>query len=136
MNSTLDKIENYQQYEQVKARVNELINEATEKGLLESDIDNEYTREIGKLSYLGAIYENENIEFKHLNIREKSPLIKTIEEEMYNRNIKQKELAEMLAVNEPTLSQIIRGKRKISMRLAQRLYKTLQIEPKIILEYA
>jgi antitoxin component HigA of HigAB toxin-antitoxin module len=116
--------------------VNELIAEASEKGLLESDYDNEYTREIGRLSYLGAMYENDYMQFKHLKIRKKSPLIRSIEDEMYSRDIKQKQLAEMLGINEPALSQIIHGKRTISMRIAKKLYQKLNIDPKLIIEFA
>ncbi|MDR1371480.1 MAG: helix-turn-helix domain-containing protein [Dysgonamonadaceae bacterium] len=132
----IKKIETEEQYEAVRIRVNELIVEASEKGLLESDYDNEYTREIGRLSYLGAMYENDYVQFKHLNVRRKSPLIRSIEDEMYSRNIKQKELAEMLDINEPTLSQIMRQKRSISMRMAKKLHKSLNIDPKLIIDYA
>jgi antitoxin component HigA of HigAB toxin-antitoxin module len=132
----IKKIETEEQYEAVRIRVNELIREASEKGMLESEYDNEYTREIGRLSSMGAIYENEYVQFTHLKVRKKSPLIRQIEDEMYSRNIKQKELAEMLGINEPALSQIIRGKRPISMRTAKKLHKSLQIDPKLIIDYA
>jgi antitoxin component HigA of HigAB toxin-antitoxin module len=132
----IKKVETKEQYEAVRVRVDELIREASEKGMLESEYDNEYTREIGRLSYLGAIYENEYMKFEHIKVRKKSPLIKQIEDEMYSRNIKQKELADMLEINEPTLSQIIRGKRSISMRTAKKLHKSLQIDPKLIIDYA
>ena len=79
------KIETVEQYETVCMKVDELIREASEKGLLESEYDNKYTREIGRLSRLGADYENEYMEFKHLNVRKKSPLIRNIEDEMYSR---------------------------------------------------
>ena len=132
----IKKIETEEQYEAVRVRVNELIQEASEKGLLESEYDNEYTREIGRLSYFGAVYETEYMKFKHLKIRKKSPLIKSIEDEMYSRNIKQKELADILEMNEPTLSQIIRGKRSISMRTAKKLHKSLNIDAKLLIDYA
>jgi HTH-type transcriptional regulator/antitoxin HigA len=132
----IKKIETEEQYEAVRSRVNELIVEASRKGLLESDYDNEYTREIGRLSYLGAMYENDYMQFKHIKVRRKSPLIRSIEDEMYSRNIKQKELADMLGINEPALSQIMRQKRPISMRTAKKLHKSLNIDPKLILEYA
>ncbi|MDR2679262.1 MAG: helix-turn-helix domain-containing protein [Tannerella sp.] len=132
----IKKIETEEQYEAVCIRVDELIAEATERGLLESDYDNEYTREIGRLSRLGAKYEDEYMQFKYLKVRRKSPLIRCIENEMHSRNIRQKELADMLGVNEPTLSQIMCRKRSISMRMAKRLYKTLHIDPGLIIEYA
>jgi transcriptional regulator with XRE-family HTH domain len=85
---------------------------------------------------LGARYEKEHIHFQHLKIRKKSPLIKNIEEVMYAKDLKQKDVAELIGINEPTLSQIMRGKRQISMRTAKRLYRSLQIDPKLIMEYA
>lgn len=38
-----------EQYDEVRVRVNELITEATKKGLLEPNADNDYIREIGRL---------------------------------------------------------------------------------------
>ncbi|GHS94793.1 hypothetical protein FACS1894207_3590 [Bacteroidia bacterium] len=71
----IKKIETREQYEAVRRRVDELICEATANGALDNpESDNKYTREIGRLSYLGAVYENESIQFKHLNVRKKSPL--------------------------------------------------------------
>ena len=75
----IKRVETEEQYEAVRVRVDELIREASEKGMLESDYDNEYTREIGRLSYLGALYENEYMKFKHLKIRKKPPLIRSID---------------------------------------------------------
>jgi hypothetical protein len=60
----ITKIETTEQYDAVSIRVDELIREASEKGLLESEYDNEYTREIGRLSRLGAIYEDEYMSFR------------------------------------------------------------------------
>jgi hypothetical protein len=64
--------ETAEQYNAVSIRVDELICEASEKGLLESEYDNEYTREIGRLSRLGAIYEDEYMTFSHINIGKKT----------------------------------------------------------------
>ena len=131
------KITTREEYETILSQVKKLITEAAEIGALDNpEADNEYTREIGRLSRLGAEYENEFMEFKYIKVRKKSPLIKQIEDEMYNRNIKQKELAEMIAINEPALSQIMRGKRPISMRTAKRLHKALNIDAKLLIDYA
>ena len=43
-------LERRQEYDEAKAKVEQLISEATEKNLLKSDMDNEYTREIARLS--------------------------------------------------------------------------------------
>jgi hypothetical protein len=68
----IKKVETEEQYEAVRVRVDELIRKASEKGLLESEYDDEYTREIGRLSYLGAVYENEYMKFEHIKIRKKA----------------------------------------------------------------
>jgi plasmid maintenance system antidote protein VapI len=72
--------------------------------------------------------------FKSLKF--KSPLVHGIEKELANRALKQREAAEMLNIKESTFSQIIRGKRPVSMQTAKRLYKTFNIDPKLILDYA
>jgi hypothetical protein len=49
-------------YETVLSHVKELIKEATDNGALDDpEADNEYIREIGRLSHLGAKYEDEYI---------------------------------------------------------------------------
>jgi hypothetical protein len=68
---TIERVETTEQYKAVRAKVNELIVEATEKGVLESEADNEYTQEIGRLSRLGARYETEHIAFKHIKVKKK-----------------------------------------------------------------
>ena len=133
---TLTKIETIEQYEEVRRRIDFLIKEGTDKNMLELDLDNEYIREIGRLSRLGARYETDYMKFEHLEVRKKSPLIRSIEDQMYAQNINQKELANMLGMNEPSLSQIIRGKRPISMKTAKRLHNTLKIDPKLLIDYA
>ena len=52
-------ITSQEQYNEVRAQLENLIREATEKGMLESDADNEYTRKIGKLARLTAAYEDQ-----------------------------------------------------------------------------
>jgi len=124
-------------YEKLMSHVENLIAEATENGALDDpEADNEYMREIGRLSCLGADYENEHIQFEYIKVKKKSPLIKQIENEMYNRNLKEKELAEMIDINEPILRQIMRGRRTISLRTAKRLHQRLNIDAKLILDYA
>ena len=124
-------------YEKLMSQVEKLIADATKTGALDDpEADNEYIREIGRLSCLGADYENEYIQFEHIKVKKKTPLIRQIENEMQSRNLKEKELAEMIEVNEPALRQIMRGRRSISMRTAKSLYKRLNIDAKLILDYA
>lgn len=130
----MEKLTTRQQYDETKARVESLIAEATEKGMLEPEMDNVYTREIGKLSELMAAYEDEYLNI--LPLRQKSPLISSIEDYFYAHGMKQKEGAKLLGVNESQFSQIMSGRRKISMSFAKRLHKMMGIDANLILEYA
>lgn len=128
------KLTTRQEYDEVKAVVEALIAEATEKGMLEPEMDNEYTRQIAKLSKQMAQYEDEYMDI--LPLREKTPLIRSIEDYFYARNMKQKEGAQFLGINESVFSQILSGKRRITMPLAKRLHSKLGINAEMILEYA
>ena len=128
------KLTTRQEYDETKARVESLIAEATEKGMLEPEMDNEYTRQISALSKQMAQYEDEYMDI--LPLREKSPLIRSIEDYFYARNMKQKEGAKFLGINESVFSQILSGKRRITMPIAKRLHSKLGINADIILEFA
>ena len=128
-------IDNKALFDAVAEYEEELITEATANGALaEQDADNEYTREISRVGILCADYESMYMTFK--NLKFKSPLVVSIENELSKRELKQREAAEMLNVKESTFSQIIRGRRPISMQMAKRLYKVFNIDPKLILEFA
>ena len=128
------KLTTRQEYDEVKAIVEALIAEATAKGMLEPEMDNEYTRQIAELSKQMALYEDEYMNI--MPLREKTPLIKCIEDYFYARNMKQKDGAKLLGINESVFSQILSGKRRITMPLAKRLHSKLGIDSDLILEYA
>ena len=63
------------EYEKLLSHVKNLIIEATEIGALDDpEADNKYIREIGRLSHLGAAYEDEYIKFEHIKVGRKAPL--------------------------------------------------------------
>ena len=128
------KLTTRQEYDETKAKVESLIAEATAKGMLEPEMDNEYTRQISDLSKQMAQYEDEYMDI--LPLREKTPLIRYIEDYFYARNMKQKEGAKLLGINESVFSQILSGKRRITMPIAKRLHSKLGINAELILEYA
>lgn len=131
----ITKIDSYELFEKISAYTDELISEATTKGALNTpEADNEYTREISRVGNLCADYES--IHYKSKALKFKSPLVISIEKELEKRHLKQRQAAELLEVKESTFSQIMTGKRPVSMQMAKKLYKIFQIDPKIILEYA
>ena len=130
----MKKIVTRKQYDEVKSKVEQLIAEATQKGMLEPDMDNEYTQEIALLSKQMAAYEDEYLNI--LTLRQKSPLIANIEDYFFAHGMKQKDGARLLGVNESQFSQIMSGRRRISMPLAKRLRQKMGIDAELILEYA
>ena len=130
----MNKLTKRKEYDEIKAKVEALIAEATDKGMLEPEMDNEYTRQISDLSKLIAQYEDEYMDI--LPLREKTPLIRSIEDYFYAHNMKQKEGAQYLGINESVFSQILSGKRRITMPIAKRLHSKLGINADMILKYA
>lgn len=130
----IQKITTQEEYERVKQQVESLINEATQKGMLESDMDNEYTRKIAEFSRKMADYENDYLGLQTLRV--KSPLVQSIEDYGYAHNMRQKDVANAIGVNESVFSQIMNGKRKITMSVAKRLHSVLGIDANTILEFA
>ncbi|MBS6237453.1 MAG: helix-turn-helix transcriptional regulator [Bacteroides sp.] len=131
-NLNIDCITTREQYDEVRSRVDSLIKEATQKGMLEPGADNEYVREISRLAKLSAEYEDNYLNI--LPLRVKNPLIQTLEDYFYGRSMKRKEAAELLGINESVFSQIMNGKRKISTTLAKKLYSDLHIDANLILQ--
>ncbi len=130
----MKKITTRKEYDEIKSKVEQLISEATEKGMLEPEMDNTYTQEISTLSSLMAAYEDEYLNI--LPLRKKSPLIATIEDYFYTHGMRQKDGARLLGVNESQFSQIMSGRRPISMSFAKRLHSKLGIDANLILEFA
>lgn len=59
-----------------------------------------------------------------------------IELKMYERKLKQKELAKLLGIGEPKLSQIMSRKRKPDVPFLKAAHKLLGIDGNLLLEYA
>lgn len=69
-----------------------------------------------------------------LVIRKPETLPEVIEFKMFERKMKRKDMAKLLEISETRLSEVMHGKRKVNMELAKKLYKTLGVDPKFILE--
>jgi len=131
----IEEITDHSTYTAAMQYLNELVDYATKNGYFaELDANNEYTQEFGRIAGMTADYESIYINFNNLKV--KNPLLITIEKEMKKMKLNQRQTAELLEVKENTFSQILSGKRNISMKLAKKLYHTLNIDPKTILEFA
>jgi HTH-type transcriptional regulator/antitoxin HigA len=83
--------------------------------------------ELDKLSDLVADYEE-----KYFPVP-KPTLQEAIELRMFERKLTQKSLAELLGTNTARISEYMKGKREITMKIAKGLYHKLNIDPEIIL---
>lgn len=122
-------------FDQVKAYSEKLLKYATVNGYLANpESDNEFTRELGRIGIMLADYESIYTDFELLKV--KNPLLVTIEKEMRKKGLNQRKTAEILDIKENTFSQVISGKRNISMKLAKKLHSALGIDAGLIIENA
>ena len=126
-----NNIKTEKEYRSICATMDILIEKGTKLGdmeLLTNDEKNEYIR-------LSAIVRQwEKVHYPYpIPI---NPLIAQIQERMAERNLKQRDTARLLGIDEARMSEILCGKKPIGMRLAKNLRKWLQIDADIILDFA
>ncbi len=126
------KINTEAEYGQVMEEIETYLRQATSGGgfhsLAPEDRD--------KLQHLSRIAEAWEDGIPLMPIRQPQTLVEMIELKMYERKLKQKELAALLEISPTRLSEVMQGKRKVNIDLAKRLYKILKISPEFILETA
>ena len=120
------KIENEREYSATMKKVDALM----KKG--EKNLTDKEAKEISALALAAQAYEK--------SVLYKIPAPKTfeglIELKMYERRLKQKELAKLLGIGEPKLSQIMSRKRKPDLAFLKAAHEHLGIDGNILLEYA
>ena len=70
----------------------------------------------------------------HVPFPKPTTLIGMIELKMYERRLKQKDLALLLNVETSRISELLNGKRKLTLDLAKQLHEKLDIDGNFILE--
>lgn len=131
----ITEISDKKTYDKAMKYLNEVVDYATKNVFLaDQNANNEYTQEMGRIGEMLADYESIYIDLAPLKV--KNPLLISIEKEMQKRHLKQRQTAELLEIKENTFSQILHGKRSISMQMAKRLHRVLNIDAKTIIEYA
>jgi HTH-type transcriptional regulator/antitoxin HigA len=126
-----NRIKTEKEYRSICSALDLLIDKGTQMGdmgLLSETDKNEYLR----LSAMVRTWEK----VKYPHPIPANPLIARIQECMAEQNLKQKDTAILLGIDEARMSEILRGKRSISMRLAKSLRKNLHIEADMLLDYA
>lgn len=126
------KISSEQEYKQVMETIEAYLVKATKAGGFHA-LDKEERDSLQILSKLAESWEDD---IPLMPIRQPQTLVEMIKLKMFERNLKQKELADLLEISPTRLSEVMQGKRKISLELAKKLYKKLNISPEFILESA
>ena len=114
----------HKEYKEKSKRLEELLKQLTSSG----NLDEKNQIELDKLSDEIQEYEEKNYPFKVESLNE------MIELRMYQRKLKQKDLAQILGTTPSRISEILSGKRGLTMELAKSLYKKLNIDAELILQ--
>jgi len=110
------------EYNQKNIRMEELLKLLTETGKLSAKLN----KELEVISEEIADFEEENYPFEVESLEE------MIELRMYQRKMKQKDLAQILGTTPSRISEILNGKRPLNFELAKALYSKLNIDPVLI----
>ena len=102
---------------------------------LQKGFDNLTVEEDDELARMSALIEEYEAVHYPMPFKPKT-MVEMLELKMFERKLKQKDLAKVLQVTENRISEVMNGKRKVNMDLAKRLYLELNIDPHFILTYA
>jgi HTH-type transcriptional regulator/antitoxin HigA len=119
------KIENDKEYNATMKKIDALM----KKG--EAKLTDKEANEIRTLALAAQAYEK-----SIYTIPAPKTLEGLIELKMYERKLKQKELAKLLGVGEPKLSQIMSKKRKPDVAFLKAAHEQLGIDGNLLLEFA
>lgn len=113
----------FTEYKKNLDRLEVLLKELTYKGQLSKKMQSE----LDTISDQIADFEEQQFPFQPDSLKE------MIELRMYQRKLKQKDLAEILGTTPSRISEILNGKRSLTMELAKSLHRKLNIDANLIL---
>lgn len=125
-------IQNKEEYQAVMAQIEQYLQKTTQLGGFHH-LDNEEVKQLQLLSLQAEMYEDS---IPLMPIQKPQTLVDMIQFKMYENHMKQKELAIFLGITEARLSEVLGGKRKVTIDLAKRLYEKLKIDADFILKTA
>lgn len=132
INMKTNQIKSKSDYDEIMKQIEKLLQKSTNQGGSQSLTENE----IKELQTLSIIAEKFEDQLSLMPIKVPTTLVEMIRFKMYELNIKQKQLANILEISEARISELLAGKRKINIELAKKLHKKLNIDAKFILEVA
>jgi len=116
-------------YEKVQLQIEALLQKSIQNGgfkALSSD-------EVALLNKLSLAAENYEDNLQMMPIKTPTTLVEMIRFKMFEMNLKQKQLANLLEISETRISELLCGKRKLNLELAKKLYQKLNIDAAFLL---
>ena len=116
-------------YEKVQLQIEALLQKSIQNGgfkALSSD-------EVALLNKLSLAAENFEDNLQMMPIKTPTTLVEMIRFKMFEMNLKQKQLANLLEISETRISELLCGKRKLNLELAKKLYQKLNIDAAFLL---
>ena len=126
----IGKIRTRKQYEQVMNLIEVYLQKATEGGGFDA-LSKKDAEALQHLSALAEQYEDTVMKVMPLP----ATLTDIVEQKRKELKLNQAQLAAMLGIGTPKLSQILNGKREPDIAFIKAIYNKLQIDPKFILEH-
>lgn len=122
----------YADYQQLMAQIETLLQKVTAGGGFNA-LSPDQATQLAQISEWAEAYED-SIPLMPIKVPQSIP--EMIEFKMYEKKMKQREMAQLLEVPETRLSEILRGKRRVNLAMAKTLRTKLKIDADFILEHA
>ena len=116
-------------YEKVQLQIEGLLQKSINNGGFKALLSDEVAL-LNKLSLAAEQYED-NLQM--MPIKTPTTLVEMIRFKMFEMNLKQKQLANLLEISETRISELLCGKRKLNLELAKKLYHKLNIDAAFLL---
>ena len=116
-------------YEKVQLQIEVLLQKSINNGGFKALSSDELAL-LNKLSMAAEQYED-NLQM--MPIKTPTTFVEMIRFKMFEMNLKQKQLANLLEISETRISELLCGKRKLNLELAKKLYQKLNIDAAFLL---
>lgn len=125
----LEKITSKKEYDKVMSEIESLLQKASELG----GFENLSKTDRVSLSKLSAIAEKFEDSIPLMPMKAPKSLAEMLRYKMYEKGLRQKQLATILGISEAAISGLLSGRRKLSIDLAKKLHTQLDIDAHFLL---
>lgn len=116
-------------YSDIRNRIEKILLKSTQLGGF-SNLSIEEMNELKELSIQAEAFEDEA---GIMPIQKPKTLVEMLRYKMFEMNLRQKQLAELIGMSETRLSELLAGKRKLNIETAKKLHQKLNIDAEFLL---